>query len=107
MDFSGRLNCHGEFVQIDRYDVACFDNVAKAIHAFARIKFAGRNGIAKENARKTLRQHDPATCRTERDGSMFARTAAAEVASAHHDGIIAVHLSRLDEADWVKRVRQP
>ena len=101
-DFAGRLDRDGGGVEVNGDDVAGLQGVAEAFGDFARIEFAGGDGVAEENARETFGEDDPATGRAERDGRVFARTAAAEIFPADDDGIIAVELAFLDVARGVE-----
>jgi len=105
-DFAGRLDRDGGGVEVNGHDVAGLQGVAEALGDFARIEFAGGDGVAEEDARETFGEDDFAARRAERDGRVFARTAAAEIASGHDDGKFGVKLAFLDEAHGVKRCGQ-
>src|SRR5439155_18290220 len=93
-------------IEIYCHDITGLQDIAKSLGAFTRIKFAHGDAVAKENSGKSLRQHDPASGRTERDGRMLAGTAAPEVAATDDDWIIAVQMSFLHVASLIKRFRQ-
>src|SRR5277367_1789494 len=101
-DFAGRLDGDGGGVEVNGHDVAGLQGVAEAFGDFARIEFAGGDGVAEEDARETFGEDDPATGRAERDGRVLARTAAAEIFPAYDDGIVAVELAFLDVARGVE-----
>ena len=88
IDLAGRLDRDGGGVEIHGHDVAGFQDVAEAFGDFARIKFAGGDAVAEENARETFGEDDLASGRAQRDGRVFARTAAAEIFPGDDDGII-------------------
>jgi hypothetical protein len=71
-DFAGRLDRDRGGVEVNGHDVAGLQGVAEAFGDFARIEFAGGDGVAEENARETFGEDDPATGRSERDGRVFA-----------------------------------
>jgi hypothetical protein len=105
-DFAGRLDGDGGGVEVNSHDVAGLQRVTEAFGDFARIEFAGGDGVAEENARETFREDNFASSRAERDGRVLARTAAAEIFPADNDGIVAVKRAFLDKARGVKRFGQ-
>src|SRR5207247_7598795 len=99
---AGAFNGDSGLVQIDRDHVTGFEPVAEALGQFARINLAGGDTVAEENAGETFRQYHLAAGGAEGNGRMLPRTAAAEIAAGHHDGVIAVERAGLDEPGWVK-----
>ena len=96
----------GPIVQIHRDDIAGLQGVAEARGGVAGIKFAGGDGVAKEGAGEAFGQDKVAAGGAEGDGSVFARAAAAKIAAGDDDGILALGLPRLDEADRIEGVGQ-
>src|SRR5213078_4654742 len=72
----------------------------------ARIHLAGGDTVAEENAGEAFCQHHLAAGRAQGDGRVLARTAAAEVAPADDDGIVAVERAGPDKPGRIRRVRQ-
>src|SRR2546427_513872 len=68
---------------------------------------APRDCIAEKDAGETLRQNNPAPGRPQGDGRVLAGAAAPEVFSTNHNGMLAVELTFLHEADGIERVGQP
>src|ERR1700709_717488 len=93
---AGRLRGHRRSIKVNGYDIAGFQNVAEAFGDFAGIEFAGGDAVAEENAREAFGEHELAVGRTQGDGCVFARAAAAEIFPADDDRIIAVELAFLD-----------
>ena len=59
-------------VEVNGDDITVFQRVAEAFGEFARIKLAGGDAVAEENARETFGEDDFASGRAERDGRVFA-----------------------------------
>src|SRR5665647_3733126 len=57
-DFAGRLDGDGGGVEVNGHDVAGLQGVAEAFGDFARIEFAGGDGVAEKNARETFGEHE-------------------------------------------------
>src|ERR1019366_414215 len=95
IDLARALDRHRGRVQVHRDPVARLYHVAQAVHRLTGIKLARRHGVAEEDAREALRQHDLAARRAHSDGRVLAGTAAAKVAPGNDDGIVTVELARL------------
>jgi ABC-2 type transport system ATP-binding protein len=106
IDLAGLVDLHRGGIQVDRDHVAGLHDVAEPLSDFAGIKFARRNAVPEENARKTFGDNNARIGRAHRNRGVLAGTAAPEILPGDHDGILRVHLPFLDEPLWVKFVRQ-
>ncbi len=104
IDLARVLNRHRARVQVHRHHVARLQHFAQPVHRFTGIQLARGDGVAEEDARETLRQHDLAARRAERNRRVLAGAAAAEIAPGDHDRILAVELALLDIARAIKPI---